>query len=93
MVVLGAFVRWRSRSFNAAQAVLMVVCLTQAVTTHRFLGYAALVLSPFAARDMADWLGRQRWPEAFRSPLARAVLVAAACVALVIPTLTQPLVG
>jgi hypothetical protein len=100
VVVLGAFARWRrgtraehGSSFDAAQAVLMVVCLTQAMTTHRFLGYAALVLSPFAARDMADWLGRQSWPQAWRSPRARAVLVAAACIALVIPTLTQPLVG
>ncbi len=93
VVVLGALVRWRTRGFDAAQAVLMLVCLTQAMSTHRFLGYAALALAPFAARDMADWLGRQRWPAALLPPLNRAVLVAVACVALVIPTLTQPLVG
>jgi len=93
VVVLAALVRWRARGFDAAQAVLLLVCLTQAVSTHRFLGYAALTLSPFAARDMADWLGRQHWPAALRAPRSRALLVAAASVMLVIPTLTQPLVG
>ena len=93
VVVLGAIARWRARGFDAAQAVLMLVCLTQAVGTHRFLGYAALTLSPFAARDMADWLGRRSWPAWLAAPARRAALVAVACIVLVIPTLAQRDVG
>ena len=91
VVILGALDRWRARGFDAAQAVLMVVCLTQALTTQRFLGYAALALAPFAARDTADWLSRRRWPAAFAAPAARAALAALACVALVAPTLADPI--
>ncbi len=92
-VVLGALARWRARGFDAAQAVLLVVCLPQALSTQRFLGYAALTLAPFAARDAADWLSRRRWPQALHAPARRAVLAAMACVLLVVPTLTQPLTG
>jgi len=90
MVVGGAFVRWRTRGFDAAEAVLMVVCLTQALTTHRFLGYAALTLAPFAARDMADWLGRARWPGWLLGAPERATLAATACVALAVLALADP---
>jgi Flp pilus assembly protein TadD len=93
VLVLGALWRWRTHGFDRAQAVLLAVCLVQAFGTHRFLGYAALTLAPFAARDMAAWLGEQRWPPALAAPLSRAALVAASCVALTLPTLLQPLVG
>src|SRR5262249_9409458 len=56
LVVGGAIARWRARGFDAAEGLLVAVCLTQALSTQRFLGYAALTLAPFAARDMADWL-------------------------------------
>jgi hypothetical protein len=68
----------------------MVVCLTQALTTHRFLGYAALTLAPFAARDMADWLGRARWPGWLLGAPERATLAATACVALAVLALADP---
>jgi hypothetical protein len=90
LVVVGALFRWRHRGFDAAQAVLMVVCLAQALTTQRFLGYAALTLAPFAARDMADGLGRVRWAAWLRSAPSRAALAAFACIALVTPTLAEP---
>ncbi len=93
LVVLGAVARWRARGFDAAQAVLLLVCLPQALTTQRFLGYAALALAPFAARDTADWLSRWRWPAALQAPARRAALVALTCVALVMPTLAQPMIG
>lgn len=93
LVVLGALLRWRRTGFDAAQFVLMAVCLTQAFLTQRFLGYAALALAPFAARDFGDALARVRWPAALHAPLRRAAVTALACVLLVIPTLFQPLVG
>jgi hypothetical protein len=92
LVVGGALVRWRTRGLDAAEAVLMVVCLTQALSTQRFLGYAALTLAPFAARDMADWLGRVRWPVWMRGAAERAMLASTTCVALVVPSLTDSVV-
>jgi hypothetical protein len=92
LVVGGALARWRARGFDAAEAVLLVVCLAQALSTQRFLGYAALTLAPFAARDMADWLGRVRWPVWMRGARERALLAATACVAFVLPSLTDAVV-
>jgi hypothetical protein len=89
LVIGGALARWRARGFDAAEALLMGVCLAQALTTQRFLGYAALALAPFAARDMADWLGRLRWAPRMRDARARALLAAVTCVALVSPSLAD----
>jgi hypothetical protein len=92
LVVGGALLRWRHRGFDAAEVLLLVVCLTQALSTQRFLGYAALTLAPFAARDMADWLGRLRWAPWMRDVKARAMLAAVTCVVLVTPSLVDPIV-
>jgi len=93
LVVAGALVRWFTQEFDAAECVLIPVCLTQAIATHRFIGYAALTLSPFAARDMAGWLGRVRWPSRLKNTRARAALAAAACMGLAIPVLADPAHG
>jgi hypothetical protein len=93
LVLVGAIARWRRRRFDAAQAVLLAVCVPQALMTQRFLGYAALALAPFAARDTAELVAGVRWPEALRAPVRRAALAGVACIALVLPTLFQPLTG
>ena len=93
LVVLGAIWRWRARGFDIVQAVLLLVCLPQALTTQRFLATAVLALAPFAARDAGDWLSRRRWPSALQSPARRVALAAPASVLLIVPTLSQPLVG
>ena len=92
-VVGAALLRWRQRGFDAAQGVLLAVCLPQALTTQRFLGYAALALAPFAARDVASLLSRRSWPRALHLPARRALLASLACVGLVVPTLTGPVAG
>jgi len=89
LVVLGALLRWRARGLDAAQALLLLVCLTQALTTQRFLGYAALTLAPFAARDFGDLVSRWRSPAWLHAPWRRAALAALAGVVLVLPTLVQ----
>src|SRR5262249_33679915 len=90
VVIAGAVLRWRARGFDAAQALLMVVCLTQALTTRLSLGYAGLRLWPSAARATADWRGRRRGPAALIAPARRAALAALACLVLVAPTLADP---
>ena len=93
LVIGGALVRWRVRGFDAAQAVLTLVCLSQALSTQRFLGYAALALSPYAARDLGQLVTWIAWPRPLHAPLARAGLAAIACVVLVAPTLADPVFG
>jgi hypothetical protein len=93
LVIGGALAHWRARGFDAAQAVLLLVCVTQAITTQRFLGYAALTLAPFAARDTAELLGRLNWPRALRAPMARSALAAVACLGVVTPTLADATFG
>jgi tetratricopeptide (TPR) repeat protein len=100
LVVLGAIWRWRGGTrakhgsgFDIVQAVLLLVCLPQALSTQRFLATAVLALAPFAARDAGDWCSRRRWPSALQSPARRVTLAALACVLLVVPTMTLPLVG
>jgi len=93
LVVGCALLRWRRRGFDAAEAVLLLVCLPQALTTQRFLGYAALTLAPFAARDLGTLIERWTWPAALQAPARRALLASLACVVLVVPTLTAPVAG
>jgi hypothetical protein len=93
LVVGCAILRWRRRGFDAAEAVLLLVCLPQALTTQRFLGYAALALAPFAARDLGTLIERWAWPAALQAPARRALLASLACVGLVVPTLTAPTLG
>jgi len=93
IVVLAALVRWRRHGFDAAECVLLVFCLPQAVTTQRFLGYAALALAPFAARDVGSAVAAIRWPAPLQPPLRRAALAAVATLALVTPTLAAPFQG
>jgi Flp pilus assembly protein TadD len=93
LVVGAAVLRWRRHGFDAAQGVLLLVCLSQALTTQRFLGYAALALAPFAARDLGTLVERWSWPAALHAPARRALLASLACVALVVPTLTAPVSG
>ena len=93
LVVGAALVRWRQRGFDAAQGVLLAVCLPQALATQRFLGYAALTLAPFAARDVGSLLSRVAWPRVLQRPSRRALLASLACVGLVVPTLIAPVPG
>ena len=93
LVVAAALARWRSRGLDVAEAVLMLVGLCQALATQRFLGYAALMLAPFAARDTGDWVSRRRWPAALHTPARRVALAALASVGLTLPTLAQPVSG
>ena len=93
LVVVAALWRWRRRGFDAAEAVLLLVCLPQALSTQRFLGYAALALAPFAARDLAELVSSVRWPLALQAPGRRAQVAALACVVLTVPTLMAPVGG
>jgi hypothetical protein len=93
LLVGAAILRWRRQGFDAAEAVLLLVCLPQAFTTQRFLGYAALTLAPFAARDVGALVSRWAWPAALHAPARRALLASVLCVTLVTPSLLDPTMG
>lgn len=93
VLAIGALVRWRRHGIDWAQLVMLLVCVPQALSTQRFLGYAALALAPYAARDFAGLASLVRWPVWLQPAAARAAVVACAIVLLVMPTLTQPAMG
>src|SRR5262249_1595114 len=89
----GALARWRRSGFDAAEAMIMAVCLAQALTTQRFVGYAALTLAPFAARDAATWLSRRRWPRPPQGPARPAAPAALPGGAVAVPPGPQTVTG
>jgi hypothetical protein len=72
---------WRRRGFDLPEIALVGGAVALALPSQRFLGFAMIVLAPFLARDLDDWIAARRWPAWTAPPFARAGLVAAACAA------------
>lgn len=87
LVPVLAVARARRRGFDAAAALVTTVALAQALASQRFVGYAAVLVAPFFARDLGDLAGRVRWPALLAPPAMRAALAALACLALAAPEL------
>jgi tetratricopeptide (TPR) repeat protein len=58
--------------------------------TQRFLGIFALIVTPYLARALSEWMGARRWPRAFASPWVRAAAVGVVCVAMSVPEWSRP---
>lgn len=81
--------RWRRRGFDPVQAIVLVVFVPQAVQTQRFLGYLAVLVAAFFARDLDDFCGHVRGAR-FDQPWLRTALVTVLLVALPFPALHNP---
>jgi hypothetical protein len=92
LVLVPLLAAWRARREgpDLAQWLLVPALAIQMVLSQRFIGYFALVAAPFAARDLGVALRGVRWPARLTSPAARALLAAAACVAIALPELARP---
>lgn len=93
LLLTGVVVRLRRRGPDWAELVTLAVCLPQALTSQRFMGYLAVCMAPFFARDVGELASRARWPARLRSPAWRCALAAAACVLMIVPEMTRADVG
>ena len=78
---------WRAalRRVDRVEVVLGAVFTTLALSTQRFLGFYALVATPFLMRDLGEAISTRRGPRWAASPWARAALTALACLAVSVP--------
>ena len=88
-LALLALRRWRRHGFDLAQALVLAVFIPQALSTQRFLGYAAVLVAPFFARDLDQWLAESAWPQRLRGAWAQAAMAAALVVVAYLPTLSD----
>jgi hypothetical protein len=93
LLIGGAIAHARRRGADAAQLVVLAVCLPQALASQRFVGYLAVCAAPFFARDVGEMAAGLRWPEWLRAAWPRALLAATTCVAIAVPELARPGIG
>ena len=78
--------RWRRRGADLVQILLLLVFGAMAFTSMRFLGFLALVIAPFLARDLDDWLATRRRPAVLARPWAGFAGVAAVVLLVAVPS-------
>jgi tetratricopeptide repeat protein len=87
-----ALIAWRAtrRAFDRVEVLFCLAFTALSLSTQRFLGFYALVATPFLMRDTGEWVSARRWPNWTRSPLTRAAVTAAVCLAMSIPEWRRP---
>lgn len=93
LMVAGAAARVRDRATDWAQITIYLVCLPQALTSQRFVGYLAVCAAPFLARDLGAFAAGVRWPTLLHPPWSRVILASLASVAIIAPDLSRPGLG
>ncbi len=81
--------RWRRSGPDLAQLAILAVFLWQGLSTQRFLGFTAVAIAPFFARDLGEFCTTRRWPAWFARPATRAGLAAALAALLLWPAFAQ----
>ena len=87
--------RWRQASaegrpgLDRVQLMLLIAFGAMAATSMRFLGFFAIGVAPYFARDLDDWLATRRWPFWTAAPWARFAGVAAVTLGVALPSWTQ----
>lgn len=83
---------WRARraGLDVAESLTCLFFTAYALPSQRFLSVYALAAAPYLARDLDAWVTSRRWPRWTASPMARAGLVSAACLALAVPEWLRP---
>ncbi|MEO5618769.1 MAG: hypothetical protein ABIS67_13460, partial [Candidatus Eisenbacteria bacterium] len=89
LLVILAIWRWWRRGFDLVELLVLAVFVPQALSTQRFLGYLAVLVAPFMARNLDEACSALRLP-ALAAPWARAGAVAGLLLALALPALRSP---
>jgi len=87
--VLLALWRWHRSGPDFAQLAILAYFIPQGLSTQRFIGYTAVAIAPFFARDAAEFLATRRWPAWLVRPAPRAGLAAALAALLLYPAFGQ----
>ena len=87
-----ALIAWRAlrRRFDRVEAALCVGFTAMTLISQRFIGFYALVATPFLMRDLGEWVAARRWPGWTASAWARAAITIVTCVAVSIPEWRRP---
>jgi hypothetical protein len=87
--------RWRKVGLDRVEVAMCAIFTGLAFLSQRFLGFYALVVVPYLARDLDAWVRARRWPAWTEPPARRAALAALTCVAIGIPewTVGDPPIG
>jgi hypothetical protein len=73
------------RRVDRVEIVLCAAFTALSLSTQRFLGFYALVATPFLMRDLGEVVSARRAPRWAASPWTRAALTALACIAVSVP--------
>ncbi len=87
-----ALIAWRAtrRAFDRVEVLFCLAFTALALSTQRFLGFYALVATPFLMRGLGEWVSARRWPRWTAAPWARAAVTIAVCVAVSVPEWRRP---
>ena len=92
-VVLALF-RWRRHGPDLAEMAILAGFIAQGVSSQRFIGFTALAIALFLARDLSELVGESRVPAPLAGIGARTALAAALTAVLLLPVfqhrLSQP---
>lgn len=82
-----ALIVWRAsrRAFDRVEGLCCLVFTTLALSTQRFLGFYALVATPFLMRGLGEWASARRWPAGLASPWMRGAITVAVCLGVSVP--------
>ena len=87
-----ALIVWRAthRRFDRVEAILCAGFTAVALSTQRFIGFYALVATPFLMRDLGEWVTARRWPAWTASPWTRSALTILICGLAALPEWRRP---
>lgn len=82
-------VRVAQRRADLVQCMVYPLFLLLAIPSQRFVGFLAVAVAPFLARDLSQWCATWRLPHALRSAAARTLLTSAFVVVAIFPELSR----
>ena len=87
-----ALIVWRGRHgrIDWTEGLLCLFFTTAGVMVRRFIGFYAVVATPFLMRDVDEWITARSWPGWSRNPWARAALACVTCIGIGLPEWTRP---
>jgi hypothetical protein len=83
--VLLALVRWRKRGPDLAELTILGAFIVQGVSSQRFIGFTALAIAPFFARDLSELVSESRVPAPLARPAARTAIAGTFVLLLLVP--------